>query len=668
MQVLTRAALVTALLSTGLTGVATGLSAAPASAATCPSSGGVSVPEASASGDVVFQGHGWGHSLGMSQYGAQGAAKLGCSYRQILAGYYPGSVVSAPTMPRAVFLRMLNDGARADATAETGAVTWQSLDVVGGTNVVKNVVTQPKGTTYRVYRDGTGTKLRIYDPATQKDLWTSSGPATKLRLVHSTRVVRLVTYVRNSAGYTTYMDRRLRWDYTQFGYDGNWFDAVQIIQDDSSGPGMQKYLWGIAEVPTLFPTAALQAQAVAARTYAARLGGGSLANPLMPTPADQNYTGYAKESEDATYGNRWKGAVDTTAKQVLKDSNGGWVTTYYSSSMGGRTEDVRYVGWSTAAVPYLRSIDDSRWEMASGNNPAYRSWAKSFSWSTLAAKLGFSEIASISVPAKGTAARLDGVKVQGVKGGTFVTSYLSGWDVRQALGLLSPGFTIRMTTIGGDGAQPIVGDWDGDGDTDPGWFKNGAFALSMGDGTTKRFAFGMAGDTAVVGDWDGDGDSDIGVFRTGSWYLRNGLSAGPHTAYFRYGQRGDRPVIGRWNGSTLGIGVVRGNTWFLRHTLTPGATEVQFNYGADSDRPVVGDWDHDGDTTVGMVRGNHWFLRQELSGPSAELTYGSSTDRPVVGDWNGDRSATVGVARGRTFYLRDLNTSGVATRTVSFAG
>ena len=44
-----------------------------------------------------------------------------------------------------------------------------------------------------------------------------------------------------------------------------------------------------------------------------------------------------------------------------------------------------------------------------------------------------------------------------------MTAYLDGWDVRQALGLLSPGFEITMRTIGGAGAQPIVGDWDGDG-------------------------------------------------------------------------------------------------------------------------------------------------------------------------------------------------------------
>ncbi|MEP6762563.1 MAG: hypothetical protein ABJA93_14515, partial [Sporichthyaceae bacterium] len=117
MQLLVRAVLSATLLTIGLSGASLAVTTVPAAAATCPSSGGVSVPEAAASGDVVFRGHGWGHGLGMSQYGAEGAAKLGCSYSQILAAYYTGSVLRTETMPSAVYLRMLNNGGRADVTA-----------------------------------------------------------------------------------------------------------------------------------------------------------------------------------------------------------------------------------------------------------------------------------------------------------------------------------------------------------------------------------------------------------------------------------------------------------------------------------------------------------------------------------------------------------------------
>ncbi|HSR23682.1 MAG TPA: SpoIID/LytB domain-containing protein, partial [Candidatus Eisenbacteria bacterium] len=518
MHLLTRLVLAAAVATAGL--VTTPLAAG---AATCPAPGGVSVPEASGAGDVVFRGHGWGHGLGLSQYGAQGAASLGCTYGQILTTYYRGASVTSATMPSTVYLRMLAKGVRADVTAEDGAVTWQLVDSTG----VHGVASQPQGATWRLERDPTNTKFRLYDLTNNKEAWVGGAVDQSLRLYHSGTVVHLVTSTWDSAtsAYKTYLDRRLRWDYTRFDYDGSLLDAVQVIQDNTFGTGMQKYLWGIAEMPTLFPTEALKAQVVAARTYAARRGGGSVTAPLMPTPADQNYTGYAKESEDAQYGYRWKGAVDATDGQVLKDSSGSYLIPYYSSSMGGYTEDVRYVGWSSTAVGYLSAVDDSRWEMASSNKTNYRSWAVGFSWTDLASRLGFSSVSSISVAPRGTAARLAGVKVVGTRGGVFGTYYLTGWDVRQRLGLLSPGFTVDVTAVGGPGAQPIVGDWNGDGHDDLGWYKDGNVALDMGGANVLRFRYGSAGDVAVVGDWNGDGRDEIGIVRGNVWYLRKSLTS-----------------------------------------------------------------------------------------------------------------------------------------------
>ena len=40
---------------------------------------------------ITIRGHGYGHGHGMSQYGAEGAAREGRNYRQILGFYYPGT-------------------------------------------------------------------------------------------------------------------------------------------------------------------------------------------------------------------------------------------------------------------------------------------------------------------------------------------------------------------------------------------------------------------------------------------------------------------------------------------------------------------------------------------------------------------------------------------------
>jgi stage II sporulation protein D len=669
------ASLVAVLISSAV-GAAGMLAAPTATAATCPASGGVTVPGASATGDVVFRGGGWGHGLGMSQYGAQGAARLGCDAGQILTRYYAGTNVVAKPMPTSVLVRMLDNGDRADVAAQSGDVTW---DLAGCTADCPPV--QPKGSTWQLRLDGTAAHYVLWDSGTtpRSLVWQGGSPDVKLRLRHSGTVVQLTTW----KGSSIYLDRRLRWDWTRFSIDGsapgaNKLDAVEVIEDDATAKGMDKYLWGIAEVPISWTDGAqeaLEAQAIAARTYAAKHD----ERALLPTPADQNYTGYAKELEDKGFHDsqgrnlRWRAAVDATSGQVVTSaSTGALIDTLYTSSVGGHSDDERYV-WGVD-TPSLRAVDDSRWEMASSDPAANRAWAKGFSWSTLATKLGFTSISAMSVPPRTSSARVSGVKVTGVRGGSTVTSYLDGWDVRQALGLLSPGFEITTSThIGGAAATPIVGDWNGDGRDEPGWFRAGLIALRMTDASgtwVKRYTFGKVGDLPIVGDWNGDGIDDVGLFRAGTWLLRNGQTGGAPDTTFTYGAAGDKPVVGRWTGNSLGVGVVRQGKWLLRSTATPGPVQKTFDYGRAAKHPLVGDWNGNGTTTVGVRRGRQWLLSDRLSagGTQPSFRYGRKADRPVAGDWNGDGTVTAGVVRGLSFYLRNGFGGGAVSGPVAFAG
>src|SRR3954452_3893396 len=71
---------------------AAAVSAGSAAGASVCGSGCVAAPAGSGA-LFLFSGHGWGHGVGMSQYGAYGYAQHGATYEQILAHYYPGTAL-----------------------------------------------------------------------------------------------------------------------------------------------------------------------------------------------------------------------------------------------------------------------------------------------------------------------------------------------------------------------------------------------------------------------------------------------------------------------------------------------------------------------------------------------------------------------------------------------
>lgn len=228
---------------------------------------------------------------------------------------------------------------------------------------------------------------------------------------------------------------------------------------------------------------------------------------------------------------------------------------------------------------------------------------------------------------------------------------------------------------------PIVGDFDGDGSADLGWYLDGQIGLQLSPSQVVRFTYGRRGDIPVVGDWDADGIDTLGVIRDGAWHLINSHRSGGSDVSFVYGRIGPRghdvPLVGDWDGNGRDdIGIVRDGEWHLRTTLSGGPGQIVFTYGRvgprGDDVPLIGDWDRDGKDTVGIVRDGEWHLLNKLAGGAAQIrfTYGRVTqgDRPVTGDWDRDERTTAGIIRGSTWYLRDANTSGPADRIGTFAG
>ncbi len=258
----------------------------------------------------LFSGHGFGHGVGMSQYGAYGFAQHGWTYDQILAHYYPGTTLGPA--PLSTIRVLLAD--KRKTIAISSRVPFTVVDGAGATHTL--------GAGKVSF--GVGLKLVVDgDPARPlpPPLTFSPGEGGTLTLGRAYRGRILVDVV----------DDRLR--------------VIDIVN-------LEQYLYGVvpAEMPASWAPAALEAQAVASRSYA-------LATRRIAAPFDvyadarsQVYLGASAEKPSTT------AAVDATAGEVLY-YNGSVAATYFSSTSGGQTEDAADV-WGGRSLPYLVSVDD----------------------------------------------------------------------------------------------------------------------------------------------------------------------------------------------------------------------------------------------------------------------------------------------------------------------
>ncbi len=207
---------------------------------------------------------------------------------------------------------------------------------------------------------------------------------------------------------------------------------------------IDEYLYGVvpAEMPASWHIEALKAQAVAARTYMLI----NLANSkhsrdgydLCATSCCQVYKGLSMEHINSNK------AINDTKGLVIK-YGGKMITTYYSSSAGGHTEDNNLV-WSGTALPYLRGVNDDYYESRS-RNPRY-SWTVIKTPAEMSAQLAskghdIGDILKIeeALP-KSISGRQNAIKFTGTKG--IVT--ISGQsNIRNTLGLFSAKFDITLS-------------------------------------------------------------------------------------------------------------------------------------------------------------------------------------------------------------------------------
>jgi stage II sporulation protein D len=186
---------------------------------------------------------------------------------------------------------------------------------------------------------------------------------------------------------------------------------------------LETYVRGVvsAEVPASWPLAALEAQAVASRTYALTAHAGGSRFDVYSDTRSQMYRGAA------AYTPATDAAVAATAGQVVT-YEGRPAITYFFASSGGRTESVEYGFPGALPEPWLRSVSDPY------ESGPLHTWTVSLSFSTTAARLGSlvrGRFAGIEVLRRGFSPRVLSAYVLGSAGRTLI----SGGELAARLGL-----------------------------------------------------------------------------------------------------------------------------------------------------------------------------------------------------------------------------------------
>ena len=339
----------------------------------------------------VIRGAGFGHGIGMSQYGAYGYALEGAKFPGILAHYYKGTTLStAPSRPVRVLLQPVDPYIR-----------------VRGATSVGGRALRP-GTTYIAKRGGGGIVVRN----SRGRLVGRFGSIIKFRSADPIRLLGPALNFLSDGLYRGAIEVRL---------DGGGVTAINELDIDS-------YVRGVVagEMPSSWPLEALKVQAVAARTYALATRKTDGAFDQYPDTRSQVYRGVTGESI------RSDSAVRDTAGRIVTYA-GQPAVTYYFSTSGGHTENVEFSFVGSLAKPWLVGVPDPY-----DSQSPYHRWTLRLSAGALDRALGApGAFKRLKVLQRGASPRVVRAQVVGTRG----TRTVSGPQVRAALNLRDTWFT-----------------------------------------------------------------------------------------------------------------------------------------------------------------------------------------------------------------------------------
>jgi len=368
----------------------------------------------------AITGKGYGHGIGMSQWGAQGYAKYGAkTYDWILAHYYQGTGLAQRYTDAGSVVKVnlaKSGGARSMWVVRSGHSSVP-LTVYDAANAA-DVIALPGTGTYML--TASASKVTVSDAVYSGSTWTAG--AARKTFPGAVTVRSTAPTVVDEPALVTVKTASGPFDRTNVRWRGSikFQPTTSTTLKAINQPSLEAYLYGVVprESPSSWEAEALKAQAVAARSYAyPSASDGSI---LWCTTMSQVYHGHSRRvasgdgvaemHEQATTNS----AIDATRGRIVVYGSEP-VTTFFFSASGGHTANIEDVWTTSAAKPYYKGVPDEFEARA-------------------AADAGFGLATSWGAPINLTGSAL-GAKVRAAGyGPTSTSAYISAIQVNKGVG------------------------------------------------------------------------------------------------------------------------------------------------------------------------------------------------------------------------------------------
>ncbi len=340
--------------------------------------------------EFALHGAGYGHGVGMSQMGARAMALAGQNSEQILKYFYKN--VEIETRDDTQILRVN----------------------IGHLLSNMKISTSSNEASVQLFTGEIGDQVDVTPVA------VITGKAALNFSVLGVNVLPSATIAKKTSNYAKSRSFTIRWSGTRYldGFDTfisvNHSGAtrkyrygqiqVRSVKDKALGYRLEvtnsvrlsdEYLWGVSEMPSFWPTAALEAQAIASRTYALSKAGKyrSACNcDIYGEISDQVFLGYAKEIEPK-YGTMWKTAVTRTSGLTITQA-GVPISAYFFSSSGGKTE-LAVNAWGSERA-FTQIVEDPG-SLDLVLNPRFVSWNRTISQAIVATAFALPDVVTLEV-------------------------------------------------------------------------------------------------------------------------------------------------------------------------------------------------------------------------------------------------------------------------------